>query len=114
MEVKDEIKFSINNAKNDKKTFELVNSKLIGLNFNLKAINFKYFYKRNIKINDKSYYEITISLKKKIVEYEIRSFHFIDYVYINYSNNLINYKWENINEMIDKIINYLEESPTKC
>ena len=104
----------INNPKNNKVTFDLVTSKLGELGFNLKAINFKYVYQRNIKVNDTNYNKITISLKKKIVKYEIRSFHAIDYVYINYSNNLINYKWENINKMIDEIINYLEESPSKC
>ena len=113
MEVHNDIKFSIDNAKNNKKTFALANSKLIGLNFNLKAINFKYLYQRNIKINDTNYCKITISLKKKIVKCEINSFVAIEYIYINCSNEIITYKWENINEMINKIINYLEESPTK-
>ena len=113
MEVQDDIKFSINNAKNDKRTFDLVISKLEGLNFNLKAINFKYLYSRNIKINDNNYCKITISLKKKKVKFEINSFVAIEYIYINCSNEIINYKWENINEMIDKIITDLEKSPTK-
>ena len=111
MKVSETNKLHILDPKDNDLTFNLAKARLENLGFKLECEDFSYYYERCIiNPNNSSYERIRIYLCNDRIDFNSKNFWMINDSWDWDWDSVTHYKWEQINDLMNKIIKLVEES----